>query len=102
MPSCGYCKAFNLPIVKAAEQAQETSLAALFAGYDLVPPKVLAARTGISGRTWERRRSDGSGPPFIHIGAAVRYPSDTLREWIRANAVKSTSAATVAASAAVK
>ncbi len=30
----------------------------------------------------ERSRWDGSGPPYIKIGRAVRYPSSALQAWI--------------------
>ena len=30
----------------------------------------------------ERARWSGTGPPFLKIGRHVRYPKDTLMEWI--------------------
>jgi len=36
----------------------------------------------------ERSRWDGSGPPFLKIGRAVRYPKDALLEWIAGHALQ--------------
>jgi transposase-like protein len=33
-------------------------------------------------RKW-RRLGEG-GPPFIHLGKAVRYPLESLRQWLSA------------------
>lgn len=39
--------------------------------------------TGMSRPTLRRWRSEGSqGPKFIKLGAAVRYPKDSLRAWL--------------------
>lgn len=34
----------------------------------------------------ERARWDGSGPPYIKVGRAVRYRADDLLAWIEENA----------------
>jgi predicted DNA-binding transcriptional regulator AlpA len=41
-----------------------------------------AAFVGLSGRTLERLRSIGEGPPYVRIGKrSLRYPADTLEAW---------------------
>jgi len=45
-------------------------------------PKRLAEQTGISEKTWERMRRDGSGPPFTKIGnKRIQYPIVELEKW---------------------
>ncbi len=39
---------------------------------------------GVSGRSLERLRAAGEGPPIIKIGAAVRYPERELHAWLEA------------------
>ena len=37
---------------------------------------------GISERTLWRRIKDGSAPPYIRIGKLVRFPSQSLKDWL--------------------
>lgn len=48
---------------------------------------------GLSNRTMERKRVDGSGPPYVKLGKAVRYRVSDLDAWIQSRVVSSTSAA---------
>ncbi len=49
-----------------------------------------ANMTGLSPTWFERSRWDGSGPPFVKVGRAVRYPRDDLNAWLRARLRRST------------
>jgi hypothetical protein len=44
-----------------------------------------------SERTLERRRLVGDGPPFVKIGASIRYPLNELERWLADNTRRSTS-----------
>ncbi len=44
-----------------------------------------------SERTLERRRLEGDGPPFVKIGASIRYPLNELERWLADNTRRSTS-----------
>jgi predicted DNA-binding transcriptional regulator AlpA len=46
--------------------------------------------TGLSPAWFERSRWAGGGPPFVKLGAAVRYPADKLHAWMRARIRRST------------
>jgi predicted DNA-binding transcriptional regulator AlpA len=46
--------------------------------------------TGLSPAWFERSRWAGGGPPFVKLGAAVRYPVDELHAWMRARIRTST------------
>jgi predicted DNA-binding transcriptional regulator AlpA len=46
--------------------------------------------TGLSPAWFERSRWAGGGPPFVKLGAAVRYPVDELHAWMRARIRRST------------
>lgn len=49
-------------------------------------PKQLAQQLGVSEKTLERWRKDGSGPPFVKTGSKrIRYPIVGLEAWIEAN-----------------
>jgi excisionase family DNA binding protein len=54
---------------------------------------VVASRLGISVRTLERKRVDGTGPKFVRVGRAVRYRESDLVEWLAEQTVRSTSEA---------
>lgn len=43
--------------------------------------KEAAARLALSTRTLQQWRVRGGGPPFLKLGAAVRYDSDALERW---------------------
>lgn len=49
-------------------------------------PRELAQHLGISLKTLERMRKDGSGPPFIKIrNKQIRYPIASLDIWVTEN-----------------
>lgn len=77
----------------AAESAQHTAASKSIYGLKqragvnttFMAPKRLAEELGISVKTLERMRKDGSGPPYIHFGTKfIRYPIVTLETWITA------------------
>ena len=41
----------------------------------------VAELTGTARSTLAKMRLRGDGPPFVRVGASVRYPEDALREW---------------------
>ena len=41
----------------------------------------VADLTGTARSTLAKMRIRGDGPPFVRVGASVRYPEDALREW---------------------
>ena len=46
-------------------------------------PKRLSQQLGLSIKTLERMRKDGSGPPFIRTGSKqIRYPIIELDRWV--------------------
>lgn len=45
---------------------------------------------GLSRATLERKRLDGTGPPYVRIGMKIYYPERLLAEWIERNVVRST------------
>ncbi len=61
----------------------------LFGEY--VDVRTLAAITGISASTWNKRRLTGDTPPFAKVGRTVRYHLPTVREWMAARQRRSTS-----------
>ncbi len=58
-----------------------------------VSDKEAAAVFGLSRSWFQRARWRGDGPPFIKIGAAVRYDLDTLQGWFASRSATSTSQA---------
>lgn len=48
----------------------------------LLTPDAAAARMGLARGTLAKMRMEGVGPAWVKIGASVRYPADTLAEWI--------------------
>jgi predicted DNA-binding transcriptional regulator AlpA len=61
--------------------------------HDLRSPDYVARRLGISIRTLERKRADGSGPRFVKAGRIVRYTDPDVDAWIASQTVASTSEA---------
>lgn len=47
--------------------------------------------TGMSRGWFQRARWSGDGPPFVKLGAAVRYRENELRDWFAARTRRSTS-----------
>lgn len=54
--------------------------------------KEAADRLALSARTLQQWRVKGGGPPFLKLGAAVRYDADALDQWAEAQTRASTSA----------
>ena len=46
---------------------------------------------GLSPKTLERKRVEGTGPKFVKLGKTVRYKESDLLEWVNANIYSSTS-----------
>jgi excisionase family DNA binding protein len=68
---------------------------------ELLPPAELAKRLGVSLRTVERMRSDGSGPPFHRVSGGLRrgrvaYSPDGVAEWLAKRQYQNTAASAVA------
>jgi excisionase family DNA binding protein len=59
----------------------------------LIPQGAVALQLGISERTLERKRGDGTGPTFVKVGRAVRYRESDVEKWLESRAVRSTSEA---------
>jgi predicted DNA-binding transcriptional regulator AlpA len=57
----------------------------------LLTSRELAKRFGCSERKLERHRLVGDGPPFVKIGAAIRYPVSELEKWLAERTQRSTS-----------
>lgn len=54
----------------------------------LVSEAEAAAEAKETLRTWQRRRQQRIGPPFIKIGVHCYYRRDAIREWILAQEVQ--------------
>lgn len=50
----------------------------------------LAAYTGISASTWNKRRLTGDTPPFSKLGKTVRYRRADVDAWMSARQIGST------------
>ncbi len=50
--------------------------------------KEAAAIYGYSVAWFQRKRWEGSGPPYRKIGRAVRYPSDELVTWFESHVLQ--------------
>jgi predicted DNA-binding transcriptional regulator AlpA len=48
----------------------------------LLSPREVAQRLKLAPSTIAKLRLRGGGPPYIKLGAAVRYPEDSLTLWI--------------------
>lgn len=59
---------------------------------DLLDSKQLCADYGFSYSWLAQSRVRGDGPPFLKIGANVRYRRKTVEEWINAQETTSTMA----------
>src|SRR5688572_17347528 len=64
------------PLPKPTEPAPSRSMP------EYLNTRDAAAFLGISTKCLEAWRSKGEGPPFTHVGRAVRYPIAQLRAWI--------------------
>ena len=61
-------------------------------------PRETAKHLRVSERTLERRRLIGDGPPFVKIGASVRYPLNQVEKWLAERMQRSTSETSALAS----
>jgi predicted DNA-binding transcriptional regulator AlpA len=59
----------------------------------LLHPKEIAKLLNVSGSWLAKSRLTGTGPRFVKIGRAVRYPESAVREFIKAHMRSSTSEA---------
>ncbi|HAS26775.1 MAG TPA: hypothetical protein DCR64_15185 [Vibrio sp.] len=50
----------------------------------------LANLFGISKKTLERKREDGTRPKYFRIGSSIRYQKDAVDEWIKESTCRST------------
>jgi hypothetical protein len=57
----------------------------------LLTPRETAKHLRCSERKLERHRLVGDGPPFVKIGAAIRYPLSELEKWLAKHTHHSTS-----------
>jgi hypothetical protein len=57
----------------------------------LLTPRETAKHLRCSERKLERHRLVGDGPPFVKIGAAIRYPLSELEKWLAGHMHRSTS-----------
>ncbi len=60
---------------------------------DLNDTDETAKRLGVSSSFLNKARLDGSGPPFVKLGKAVRYDWPVVRAWIATRTRHSTSEA---------
>jgi predicted DNA-binding transcriptional regulator AlpA len=49
---------------------------------EYLSPREVEALTGISYKTLERYRANGTGPPWFRVGGVIRYPLQGVRDWI--------------------
>jgi hypothetical protein len=57
----------------------------------LLTSRELATLLNCSERKLERHRLVGDGPPFLKIGASIRYPLNELEKWLADRLQRSTS-----------
>jgi len=50
-----------------------------------VKPKEAADMLQVSTRTLSNKRALGNGPPYLKMGAVIRYPLDSLERYINKN-----------------
>jgi hypothetical protein len=58
---------------------------------EYVNTRELAEITGVSASTWNKRRLTGDTPPYLKVGASVRYHLPTAKVWMAARERRSTS-----------
>lgn len=69
----------------------------------LLTDRDVSALTGAARSTLAKLRMRGDGPPFVRVGASVRYPEDALAAWLSSlPRRKSTSDAATATPAAAR
>jgi predicted DNA-binding transcriptional regulator AlpA len=52
---------------------------------ELLKPKDVAVRLGVTRRTLERWAARKIGPPVIRVGRAVFYRAEAIEAWLRSN-----------------
>ena len=57
----------------------------------LLDEKKTAQMLGLSPRTLQMWRLKGEGPPFVRLGAAIRYDLEEVNRWLDDQTRKSTS-----------
>lgn len=62
----------------------------------LIDTNAAAVLLGLAPITLAKARVRGDGPPYVKLGASVRYRASDLMSWAAARVRTSTSAATVA------
>ena len=55
----------------------------------LLTPDQVASRLQIHTRSLSRWRTNGGGPPFLRVGGVIRYPSDSLEDWLQSRSARS-------------
>lgn len=58
---------------------------------ELISPKIVSERLGVSISTLAKWRLDGSGPAFVKVGARVAYDSAMVEAWLASRIRRSTS-----------
>ncbi len=58
---------------------------------EILTPKAVSERLGVSQSTLAKWRLDGSGPAFIKIGAHVAYDASMIEDWLASRVRRSTS-----------
>ena len=58
---------------------------------ELISPKIVSERLGVSISTLAKWRLDGSGPAFVKVGARVAYNSAMVEAWLASRIRRSTS-----------
>lgn len=73
MPNCGEAFSAVIPVRRRLTEAEA------------------AERLALSVRTLQQWRVRGGGPPFLKLGASVRYDVEALESWVSGQARSSTS-----------
>ena len=56
----------------------------------LLSPHQVQEWIGLSTKTLQKRRTDGTGPKFIKVGNSVRYRWSDVEKWLEAHSASST------------
>ena len=59
----------------------------------LMTPRELSSYLGVPSGTLANWRYQGHGPPFVKVGRQVRYRTDDLDRWLRAEGTEDLSSA---------
>lgn len=69
---------------------------------DWVAEADAAEEAGESLRTWQRRRQNRTGPPYVKIGSRIFYRKEAIRAWLLDLEVKPVRAASRGRTAALR